>query len=150
MRNGKRKLGSGGECAALMVANGARWQKRGRAGDEPRSASKGEADDGGVVSDEGGRIAVMPALSGRARTRPSTRTNALVERVRGEVRAAGPDDGARLRIDLDPGKAIRGAGVFEDRPAHAVEHVDLSAQAVGEGQPEDAVADDLCGGDIRG
>jgi hypothetical protein len=31
---------------------------------------------------------------------------------------------------------------------HAIEHINFSAQAVGEGQPEDAVAGDLYGGDI--
>ena len=51
----------------------------------------------------------MSALSGRARIRPRTRTNALVERVRGEVGAAGPDvpsggliAGRALRLPADP------------------------------------------------
>jgi hypothetical protein len=64
--------------------------------------------------------------------------------------ASRPDDGPRLLVGLDLGKALGGAGILEDGTAHPIEHIDLSVQAVGEGQSKDAVADDLDSGDIRG
>jgi hypothetical protein len=78
------------------------------------------------------------------------RTDALVERVWGKVGAARPDDCSRLWVGFHLGKAAGSAGVLEDGAVHAVEDVDLAAQSVGEGQPKDAVADDLCGGDVGG
>lgn len=89
-------------------------------------------------------------LGSRVGPWPGARPDALVERVGGEVGPAGPDDGASLPVDFDFGEALRSASVLENGAAHAIEHVYLSAQPIGEGQPKDAVADDLCGGDIRG
>src|SRR5665811_2267361 len=83
---------------------------------------------------------------GYGRPRPSAGLNPLIESVRGEVGAAGPGDGALRDVDL--AEAVRGSRALEDGSAHAVEHVDLAARAVGEGEAEDAVVGDLHGGDV--
>jgi hypothetical protein len=89
-------------------------------------------------------------LGGSVRPWPSTATNAFIERVGGKIGTAGPDNGSALGVGLGLGEALGGASSFENGSPHALEHVDLTAQTVGKGQPEDAVADDLCGGDIGG
>jgi hypothetical protein len=56
-----------------------------------------------------------------------------IKRFGGEVGASGPDGGSGLRIGFDHGKSFGDASVFEDRPAYAVQDVDLSARTVGKG-----------------
>jgi hypothetical protein len=90
------------------------------------------------------------SLGGSAGLWPSTGTDTLIERVGGEIGAAGPDNGSALGVSLSLGEALRGTGSFKDGSTHAVEHINLAGQAIGEGQSEDAVANDLDSGDIRG
>src|SRR4051794_6342849 len=80
---------------------------------------------------------------------PGARPDALIERVRREVRATRPDDGPDLGIDGDACEARRRAGVVEDGSAHAVEDIDVALEAVGEREAKHAVAQDLGGGDVR-
>jgi hypothetical protein len=70
--------------------------------------------------------------------------------VRCQVRAAGPDDRARLGVSRDLGKALRGARLVEHRSAHPVEDLHLTAQAIGEAETEDTVADDGSLSDVGG
>jgi hypothetical protein len=86
--------------------------------------------------------AAIASLVACSNVGPGPGAHALVERVGGEVGAPGPDHGSSLSVDRDSLKAFRSAGLFEDRPAHAFEHVYLAAQPVGESQLEDAVVDD--------
>jgi hypothetical protein len=81
-------------------------------------------------------------------TRARPRLDPLIKRERGRrLRARRRSRSPDL---LRPWQILGRAGVFENRIAHAVEDVDLSAQPVGKGQPKDAVADDLSCGDIGG
>jgi hypothetical protein len=64
-------------------------------------------------------------------TQARPQTGPLIKGVGGEVGAAGPYDGPGLRIGFDLGKSFGGAGVFENRAAHAVQDLNLSAQTVG-------------------
>jgi hypothetical protein len=73
---------------------------------------------------------------------------ALIERVGGEARPAGPHDGSCLRIDGHLRKPVGCESLLEHPAAHSIEHVDLADQAVGERQAQDAVAYDSDGGDM--
>lgn len=73
---------------------------------------------------------------------PNAAADPLVERVRREIRTAGPGHRACLLVDLDLREALRCASVLEDRSPHPVEHGDRAGQAVGELKAKDAVADD--------
>jgi hypothetical protein len=82
--------------------------------------------------------------------RPGSGADPLVERVRGQVGAAGPDDGAGLGVDGCPGEACRRARLGEYRPTHPFEHGDLAGHAIGEGDAQHAVIRDDHGSDIGG
>lgn len=74
--------------------------------------------------------------------RPSASTDALIERVRRQVGAAGPHHGAGFAINADLCEPLWAAGTLEHWSPHPVEYINLAAQAVGEGQLKDSVADD--------
>src|SRR5438045_2984167 len=61
--------------------------------------------------------------------RPSTGADAFVQRVGSEVSPAGPDDGTRLGIELDPHEPLHSPGFVEHRPSHPLEHGHLTCDA---------------------
>jgi len=81
-----------------------------------------------------------PALGGDVFVGPRAGPDALVERVRREVRAGWPDDGARLWIDGDSGKPGLGSRLVEYWAAHPAQHFDFAGAAVGEREAQNSMA----------
>src|ERR1700748_1265668 len=80
---------------------------------------------------------------------PRPRADALVERVRSEVGAPGPDDRAELGVHRSLDEALARARDDEDRTAQASKDVDLARQPVGERQAQDSMAQDGDAGDAE-
>lgn len=58
--------------------------------------------------------------------------DALVERVRSEVGAAGPDDRPAFAIGGDRSEPSQRDGLLEHRAVHAVQDIDLAGEAISE------------------
>jgi hypothetical protein len=77
----------------------------------------------------------------RALVGPRAGRDAFVQRVRCQVRTAGPHDGAGLGMCLDLAEALRGTRLLEHRAAHPPEDVHVTGEPIVEVKTENAVAD---------
>jgi len=85
-----------------------------------------------------------------ALARPEACPHALVERVRSQVSATGPDDRSALAVNGDREEPSGGPSLLEDWSMHTTKDVYVTGQAVREGQLQHGVAHNRDGADVRG